>query len=228
VREVKLLETTQIRLFPPDTIPFVKLVLDKNRKVIHSLFSFEGVEPISREGSIVGINFTAGSYGPRSILIPSVAIEERRIVVKVQGTSEEATSLYEEVRKKLEDLNENRPIRETLCTHETVCSVVLDAAFERVFSQSFLQFIKQTATKYTKNPWSENYIVPADLKFTVRYKVIDDSLVRNHIALASKELVIEPRTQSAIEDQLYWIKSPTDTDTHFKLIDDLERALSEK
>lgn len=228
MREVRILLTAQIRLFPPDIIPVRRLALDESREAIRSLFKFQGVEPITRQESIVGLNFNAGMYGPNAIVIPNVAIEERRIVVRVEGESNVASSVYGEVRKKLEEFNNGRSIEEILCTHETVTSVVLDFPFERLFSDSLLSFLRKSAINHTKNKWSENLIVPSNLKFTVRYKVTDDTLINNHFTLAPKELVIEPREKSSPDERLYWIASPTDTDTHFKLIADLEKALAEK
>jgi len=226
VKDVKILATTQIRLFQPDMIPLNKLALQQHRETIHSLFSFQNNEPLVRQEMAVGIRFNNGSYGPKSILIPEVSIEGRRIIIRIQGTSKEAKLVYEMVKGKLEKFNDNRPIREILCTHETSCSITLGVPFERLFSQSFLSFIDKSATKYTRNQWSENYIALMNLKFSVSYKLTDDALIKNHIALTTKELTIEPRVQSAPEKRLYWITSPTDTNTHFKLINDLEKALA--
>jgi len=228
VREVRILLAAQIRLFPPDIIPIRRLALDEPREAIRSIFKFQGAQPITRQESIIGVNFTAGTYGPDAIVIPNVAIEERRIVVRVEGESKVASSVYGEVRKKLEEFNNGRPIEEILCTHETVTSVVLNVPFDRLFSDSLLSFLRKSAIKHTKNKWSENLIVLSNLKFTVRYKVTDDTLIKNHFTLASKELAIEPREKSSPDDRLYWITSPTDTDTHFKLIGDLEKAFAEK
>ena len=197
------------------------------RQRIHSLFKFEKVEPINRAGSF-GISFTAGSFGSKPLLVEEISIEERRIITKVQGTTDEASAVYQEVKKALEEINEKRSINELLCTHETASSVVLSIPFERVFSQPFLAFLDKSAKKHTKLPWSEHYITPLTLSFRVQYKLTDDALLKHQIVFASKSLTIEPRSQSALEDKLYWITSPTDTDTHFKLINDFEKALSKE
>lgn len=228
MREVRLLVAAQIRLFLPDTIPLGKIALEGPREAIRALFNFQGVEPIMRQNSVIGFAYSTGVYGPNSILIQTISIEDRRVVVKVHSDSGAANAVYQELRKKLEEFNENRPIRELVCTHETGSSVVLDFPYDRIFSRPFLSFLEKSALNYTKNQWSENLILPTNLKFTVRYKVVDDTLVKNYITLVSKELAIEPRMQSSPDERLYWIASPTDTDTHFKLIDDLEKALAEK
>ena len=224
MKEVRVLSTSQVRIFPVDAIPLTKLMIAKHRKIIESLFNFEKTEAITRAGN-TGMSFLAGSCGPKPLLVEEVTIEERRIITRVQGTTKETTSVYEEIKKVLEQVNEDRSIKELLCTHETASSVVLSVPFERVFSQPFLNFLNKSATKHIGSPWAEHYLAPTGLRFRIQYKLTDDTLVKNHIALAPKELVIEPRSQSALEDQLYWITSPTDTDTHFKLIDDLEKSL---
>jgi len=228
VREVRILVTTQIRLFPPDVVPILKASLPESGKKIQSLFDFQAVEPIERQGGVTGIAFNGGIYKPDSVLIETVSIEARRIAVKVQGKSEIATSVFQAVSHQLEELNDGRPLTEILCTHETGSSVILDFPFERILSGQFVSFLQKSAVKHTKNPWSENLILPVNLKFTVRYKITDDTLVKKSITLASKELTVEPRVQSSPDERLYWIASPTDTETHFKLIEDLEKALAEK
>ena len=224
MKDVKILSTAQVRIFPTDAIPLTKLMIAKHREIINSLFKFEKAEPITRAGN-TGMSFLVGSYGTKPLLVEEITIEERRIITRVQGTTKEATSVYEEIKKVLEQINEGRSIKELLCTHETASSVVLSVPFERVFSQPFSDFLNKLAGKHIGLPWAEHYLAPIGLRFRIQYKLTDDTLVKNYIALAPKELVIEPRSQSALEDQLYWITSPTDTDTHFKLIDDFEKSL---
>jgi len=224
LKEVRVLSTAQVRIFPADVIPLTKLIIAKHREIINSLFNFERAEPITRAGN-TGMSFLAGSCGSKPLLIEEVTIEERRIIARVQGTTKEANSVYEEVKKVLEQVNEGRSIKELLCTHETASSVVLSVPFDRVFSKPFLNFLEKSATRHIGLPWAQHYLAPMGLRFRIQYKLTDDTLVKNYIGLASKELVIEPRSQSALDDQLYWISSPTDTDTHFKLIDDLEKCL---
>ncbi len=224
MKEARILSTTQIRLFPADAIPLTSLLIEKHRQLIRSLYNFEKVEPISRAGS-TGISYLAGSFGSKPLLVEEVTIEERRIVTKVQGTTDEGAAVYERVKTALEEINGNQSINELLCTHETATSVILSVPFELMFSQPFLAFLDKSAKKYTKLPWSDHFITPLTLSFRVQYKLTDDNLLKNHITLASKILTIEPRHQSNPEDRHYWISSPTDTDTHFKLIDDFEKSL---
>lgn len=228
MREIRALVTTQVRLFPSDLIPVLKVSIPEFGKKIQSLFDFQAVEPVERQGSVTGIAFNGGIYKPDSVLIETVAIEARRIVVKVQGKSQIAMSVFEVVSKQIEEVNGGFPLKEILCTHETGSSVVLDFPFERILSGQFVNFLQKSAVKHTKNQWSENLILPVNLKFSVRYKITDDTLVKSNITLASKELTIEPRVESSPDERLYWIASPTDTETHFKLIEELEKALSEK
>lgn len=226
MKEVKLLETTQIRLFPPDVVPLMKLPIPPIGKKIQSLFDFGVVEPVQQGDAFIGISFNGGTFkGDPLTIIDFVRIEARRISVKVQGTSDVAASVFNAVAVELQKLNNEQPLREIVCTHETATSVVLDFPFERILSNKFAAFLKNSAVRHTKNQWSENLILPANLKFSVRYKVTDDSLVKSNITLSSKELTIEPRAAAAPEERLYWVVSPTGTDTHFKLIKELERAL---
>ena len=224
MREIRLLVTQQVRLFHPDIIPILRLFMPDSGKKVQSLFDFQAVEPIQEEGGVTGIAFTGGLYKPNSAVIEKAVIEPRRISLKMLGDTKTATTVYREIKLQLQELNGGRPIEEILCTHETATSIVLNFSFERILSTQFVSFLN-SALAYTKNQWSESFIIPVNLKFAVRYKLTDDGLLKDNVTLLSKELVIEPRAQSSTDERLYWITSPTDTDTHLKLIEELEKAL---
>jgi hypothetical protein len=173
----------------------------------------------------MGVGFAGGVYEPGSVVIESLLIEARKIAVKIQGRSEIAAGVFKTVADKLMHFNGGVRLEELVCTHETGAVVVLNFPFDRVFSDKFLSFLRNAAVHHTKNEWSQNFILPLNLKFSVRYKVTDDALIKSGVSLSSKELAIEPRVQSSADDRLYWTASPTDTETHFKMIEDLENAL---
>jgi hypothetical protein len=228
VKEVRTLTTAQVRLFPPDLIPILRLMIPEIGKKLQALFDFQAVTPVERDGPVTGIAFNGGLYKPDSVVIETVTIEARRILVKVQGKSQVATAVFDAVRKEIEELNGNLPLKEIVCTHETGSSVKIEIPFEQLLSDPFVRFLHESAARYTKNQWSENLILPVNLKFRVCYKITDDTLIKSNITLASKELTIEPRAQSSPDEKLYWIASPTDTDTHFQLIEEFEKALANK
>jgi len=227
VRDVKILTTTQIRLFPPDLIPLLKLALPDNGKRIQSLFDFQVIEPIQQQGLYAGISLNGGTFKTESsttTLIDFVRIEERRIAIKVAGQTSVGVSVFRALADLLREVNGGFELKEILCTHETATSVVLDFPFQRLLSNELTMFLERSQ-KHFRNPWSETMILPRNLKFSVRYKVTDDSLLKSNVTLASKELTIEPREHSSPEERLYWIYSPMDTETHFKLIEELEKTL---
>ncbi len=228
MKEVRTLITTQVRLFPPDVIPLLKLCWPETGKTIQALFDFQAVVPVQHQADVTGIAFNGGLYKPDSVLIESVSIEPRRITVRVQGPSEIANFVFQAVSKQIEEIKGGLPLKEILCTHETGTTVVLNFPFERLLSGQFVTFLQKSALKYTKNQWSENLILPQNLKFSVRYRITDNTLLKSSVTLVPKELVIEPRAQSSPEELLYWIASPTDTETHFKLIEELEKIFSDK
>lgn len=225
MREIRNLVTTQIRLFSPDLIPLIKLSHPEFGKKFQALFEFQAIEPFAPQGTISGIQFLGGLDKSSSTIIESVSIESRRIQVKVQGKSVVAKSVFETLSEQITSLNDGKSLSEIVCAHETGSSVVLDFFFEQLLSEKLNYFLKKSATKYMENRWSEALILPTNLKFSVRFKLNDDQLIKSNIALSPKELIIEPRLQSSPDEKLFWIASPTDTDTHFKLIEDLEHTL---
>ena len=226
MKEIKTVITTQVRIFPPDRIPLTKVAIPEYGQQIQALFAFASVSPVQQEGALPGIAFTGGLYKPDSTVIESVSIEPRRIIIKVHGSSSTAQSVFDVIRKKLEEFaGKSSSIEEVICTHETSSSVVLDFGFDRLLSEKFKSFLTGPATLYTKITWSDNLIVPLQLSFSVRYKITDDALIKRSIGFSNKTLRIEPRGQSSADDRLFWIESPTDTDTHFKLIEELEKTL---
>jgi hypothetical protein len=207
-------------------VPLLKLALPDNGKRIQSLFDFQALEPLEQQGLYAGISFNGGTFkgDSWSTIIEFVRIEARRIAVKIEGRSSVATSVFNAIANELRELNGGYELKEILCTHETSTSAVLDFPFDHVLSHEFVSFL-ESSKKYLKNPWSETIILPRNLKFSIRYKVTDDALFKSNITLASKELTIEPREYSSPDEKLYLIQSPTDTETHFKLIEELEKGI---
>jgi hypothetical protein len=224
MKETRLLVTTQIRIFPPDEIPLLKIMVADCAQKFQELFGFAAVAPTQQQDGTTGVLFSGGTYEPGSVLIESVSMEGRKMGVKVQGTTEVATAVFQAFAMQIEEINGHHPLNEIVCTHETATSVILDFPITRVFSKEFLGFIQKTPDR-VRIPWADPLVLPANLKFAVRYKPTDEEIIKHGVFLASKELIIEPRAQSAPDELLYWIVSPTDTTTHFKLIKEFERSM---
>jgi hypothetical protein len=223
---VRFLRTSQIRLFEPDVVPLAKLSVAEYRDKIISAFRFNTVEPIVAEGNEPGIRFGAGAHGDKPEVIESIQIEARRVLIHVLAPTSTTTAVYQKLATMLSEFNDGKPFTELICTHETLSSVVLDVHFYRVLSEQFLSFIQGPARQLNANEWSENYILPEALRFSVRYKLTDTKLIEHRIGLSPKELAIEPAPKIPVDERVFRVKTPTDSDTHFAMIREFERALS--
>lgn len=78
MKEVRLLATSQVRLFPPDLFPLSKFISGKYRDTVQSLFNFQGVNPLVEQNVLLGIRFANGSFGPKMVRVDHVTIEDRK------------------------------------------------------------------------------------------------------------------------------------------------------
>lgn len=226
MKEITKLNSVQVRIYPQDSLPFQQLILDAPREELQKLFSFKTVEPYVRNEGLSGFRFSLGCYGDPPKPVEFVQIEERRIVIKLAGDSDQCTQFYKALVSELVKLAENRPIQEIVCTHETEVAIRLSMDYEQFFSPGLRSFLKKTNEKYFTTDSAKSFVLPSSMRFNVRFQLVDDELTKAGILLATKTFAIEPRAHTSLEDRIFWIRAPVDTSTCLKLIDDLEGTLA--
>jgi len=218
---------TQIRIFPQDAIPYTDLAIRKNFDQFREKFSFSKTEipfPFYELGAPKIINLSGGSItvDDESILINSLNFDERKIVFIIEAPSDKADKAFNIIGEELRDIDRYKNFSASnylVKTEETECTVHLNIDYHRFFSRQFISFIKKSVAKHSEQPLRK--LALKSLCFEISFeqrKTLED--VR--ISIVPKPFTIEPRFATREEDKIFYTRSPYDSETHLRLLKELE------
>ena len=225
------LVVNQIRIFPVDIIPLglinTKSCIERIRDTLS--ISEVGVLP-SIEGKDV-ILFRKGELKEDNelVVINKVEVDPRRIIIEVAGPSKAGNKVYELFVSSLSAFAnlDFENLRSPLLLAETTrCVVTLDFTFEELFNHSFTEFLNKRVEKEATNDAAEGSVRHLAAIAEISYRVKDEYLVSNRISMNPKQLTIAPRPGAPLDEKKYVISSPFDSDTHLKLIEELNKAIT--
>ena len=220
----------QIRIFPVDIIPLglinTKSCVEKIRDTLS--ISEVGVLP-SIDGKDV-IVFRKGELKEDSelVVINKLEVDSRRIIIEVAGTSKAATRVYELFVSSLTAFTniELGNLQSPLLLAETSrCIVTLDFTFEELFNRSFTEFLEKKVEKEATTDLTKSSVRPLAAIAEISYQVKSESLINSRVGMNPKQLTIAPRPGAPLADRKYVISSPFNSDTHIKLIEELNKAI---
>lgn len=232
--KTKSMTITQILIFDYDQIPLRKLISRRNLTELGSLFEFSNAqvaEDISEGKKAVILDGGTLENETEPVAIPRVVVEERRILLSVDGSSKQADQVYEHLGKFLAALagleaTEFQEFRHKSEESEVVAE--LDFAFERLVSNPVWEFMRTEIPAAASTEIFSTSTVPAHFSFFVEYQPTDEWLSSHRISLARKEFSLEPRIGHPLEEQIYFSKAPLDTEAHLSLLGRIEDLLSNK
>lgn len=229
---IKELKVTQVRIFPLDYIPYAHLMRSDFIEHMKGKYKFRKHEmpfEFFQEGTPNVLAFLGGRYvlEETKIIITRLHFDNRRIIFEVSSPTEIANKIFTAI---IEDIKQFEPAgtfeASTLSfqSEETSCLLTLDVDFMNIYSRKMRTFIKKTFTPLLKNKYLE--IRPKSMSFEVVFEP-DKALMKQYrISLSPKTLVIEPRDGEALEKRIFLTKSPFDSNTHFKLLEEFEKTFS--
>lgn len=231
--KIRNLRTTQIRIFPIDDLPFGKISTKSNVQRIARKYSLDvQVDPLFDVGAplrIAGpsIRFANGSfeYQQKSYVIENLNIEDRRILLTVNGPTE----VCDEINKTLTaffakiDPREEIPAYSPILTsNETNCVATMGFSVKDLMAGSKLEKASEAIADLQENYGCHLDIFPSSFKFRVSYLDPPAEITKRKINIVDKEVVLEIRAKSAVDDRMYFTSSPSCSTQHLKLLDRLE------
>lgn len=227
------LVVNQIRIFPVDVIP---LGLINTKSCVERIKDTLSISEVGVLPSIEGKNVIVFSQGELKennelVVINKVEVDPRRIVIEVAGTSKAGNKVYELFMSSLTALTNHdfENLRSPLLLAEaTRCVVTLDFTFEELFNHSFMGFLNDRVEKEATNSVAEGSVRPLAAIAEITYQVKDETIVKNKISMNPKQLTIAPRPGAPLDERKYVISSPFNSDTHIKLIEELNKAMISK
>ncbi len=224
------LVVNQIRIFPVDVIP---LGLINTKSCVEKIKDTLSISEVGALPSIGGNNIIVFSKGELKennelVVINRVEVDPRRIVIEIAGTSKAGNKVYELFIASLTALtNQNiAGLRSPLLLAETTrCVVTLDFTFEELFNHSFTEFLNDRVEKEATSSMAEGSVRHLAAIAELTYQIKDETLVKNQISMNPKQFTIAPRPGAPLDERKYVISSPFNSDTHIKLIEELNKAM---
>jgi len=225
------LVVNQIRIFPVDIIPLglinTKSCVEKIKDTL-SISEVGVLPPIEGKAIIV---FLKGELKENNelVVINKIEVDPRRIIIEVAGTSKAGNKVYELFMSSLAALTniDLGSLQSPLLLAETTrCVATLDFTFEELFNRSFVEFLNKKVNKEATNDAAEGSIRPLAAITEISYRVKDEALINNKISMNPKQLTIAPRPGAPLDEKKYVISSPFNSDTHIKLIEELNKAIT--
>lgn len=227
------LVVNQIRIFPVDIIP---LGLINTKSCVEKIKDTLSISEVGVLPSVEGKNIIVFSKGELKesnelVVINKVEVDPRRIIIEVVGTSKAGNKVFELFMSSLTTLTnlDLESLRSPLLLAETTrCVVTLDFAFEELFNHSFTEFLNDRVEKAATNNVVEGLVRPLAAIAEITYQIKDEALVKNKISMNPKQLTIAPRPGAPLDERRYIISSPFNSDTHMKLIEELNKAITRR
>lgn len=232
MKNIRKLTSVQIRIFPADYIPysyllrkeFVDYILEKYKFNSHEM-PFENLSGDTPKVLV----FKSGEYKveKKKIIIKRLVFENRRVVTDTLSTSKEATKLFNVISRDINKFQIDGTFKASNASYlgeEASCVVSLNIDYMDIFSENFRSFLNEDLIKHMKHDVFEVY--PKLTRFEISFKP-DDKLMRNRITLSPKQLIMEPRTDHALDERIFLTSSPCDTDTHLDMIKSFEKRFKE-
>lgn len=217
----------QVRVFAPDVVPYRLIITPLGTNLLKQSFGFRDASWNQENGDYV---FQDGTLEHQGAIVPIIwlGFNDRRIVIQVQGDSGAAHAAYSAVSAILAELVPTfRDPVPLLFNEETSCSARLDfewtALLNPVLVGQVTRKVKESSPKET-----EMAVKGVTLRFTLGAARKDELLNDYGITIFDQIVAVEPKANVPLSERVYFTYSPCDSDTHLKLVSELEASLSKK
>lgn len=209
-------------LFAPNTLPITQLLLKGNQSRLGELFSFQNLQV---EADINAFQLIASTGELEGIPVVQLSIDPIAINLHVLGARAELDRVSDALRQILIEIDPRRRLEHPhiyTTTHQTQSTVRLSAPFENLLSPALVAFLREHKKAFEPEHSSAELSL-GNLAFNLRYTTQTADFV-----YFPKQIRIEPRSGSNPEERLYYVQTPTDSDTQRQLLEELERALTDQ
>jgi len=228
MKDIVDLTVAQIRVFAVDVIPFRAL---RTQEVLGRFKQQLGFAQVMLDPVAPAIGFQGGKIevDGQGFVIEGLAIEPRRMQLQVLGPSRVADACYAAVREVIAgcDREGSTKADPIVTSQETSCSVTLAFHVERLFAKQVLSFAREDLLPRAALPGSKAIVRSLKLEVGIGYSVQDQRIKDHDISLSPKQLVIEPRVGTRLEEQRYFTSSPLDSEAHLTVLEMLETRLKQ-
>ena len=223
MEEIRDLKSERIAIYPPGLIPLSKVMFGSHNARLIETFSFKAFNPGESE-----IDFQGGDVvvGESEVLVRLLKIDDRRLIVGVEGSAEEADTIAASVAEVLFEDEEEVP-EPIIVTAATSCTAALDFDWTELYSPTFMAFIDEHVvpgmSHDSRSPWIAASIAQFQFKYTT-----EPDLEARAVTLAPSNFALGPEPKRPLSDRRFFSSSPTRSENHLRLLEALEQSMRAK
>jgi len=195
--------------------------MQSNKKALETLFSFQGMQV---GADVNQFQLIAGMGEINGIAIQQLVIDPVSINLTVAGEYADLSNAYEALRKFLTEIDSKRRMGNPklyTTTYQTQSAVKLQIPYESLIAPEFMNFLRSKIDALSPDDSSAAEISLSNLSFQVRYIPKTDIY-----SLLPKMLTIEPRVGTDPKENIYYVLTPTASNTHRLIVEEFEKAMS--
>jgi hypothetical protein len=214
----------QTRLFAPDVVPYRHVITSHGANRLRQVLGFgstnwqENLEYVFQDGTIEH----QGSIVP----ITWASFHDRRILIQVLGDSGAAHAAYSAISEVLTELDPGfRSATPLVATDETWCAAQLDFEWTALLNPALVEHVSERVREFSSEQVGR-FIKGVNVRFTLGIEIKRKDLSERGITLFDQSIIVEPRADVPLSERTYNTHSPCDSDTHLRLVSELEAKLS--
>lgn len=229
--KIKKIESKLIILVRSEEIPILDLLHPQGAKEFKEYFNFSGFERIQVGESRPAIRLVLGisSVDQRKIKIISLLVEDRKIIILVEGKSENTDIIWGQLQKyfaSIAHVEDDTYLNPQIIARESVVITKLNIAIENLVNPNYLKFVNEDVAAAATTDIAEAWSQLEKLTFLVSYKQLGKTLEESQLTMNRKEFSISPRSGYPLSENIFYSIGPFDTDTHIKLLESFEKTVT--
>lgn len=224
--DIRELRTSQVRIYATDALPFNRLRQSKAVSMLQESMDFSPSQSMFPfpDGILQTQPIAMASGSCNGVFIEKLVVEERKMVLTILGSTEQADAIQEELIKAITQATGtgDPDLSPLAVSHESNCVAKLNFQIPKLLAGSPMEAIPEMFKNQVHPKNSSIDVVPASVSFLVRYSHISRELQERKINLVDKEIKIELRAKTAVNDQIYSVSAPATTGELIELVRQIE------
>lgn len=226
MENITQLRSTILMIFQTDDISLSSLVRIEAFNHLNRLFKLQLVQQVD-PFLTTQFKFRSGEflYEDEIYLIDEISIDARRLIIRMNAPTEILDiffNIFREELKKLDVRKSKVELIPQIITFETNCVCKLNFDLIMFFGGKkvgpLFDNIKSKIPAYD----AKLSFIPGSIKFKIDYFSLPAKTRKNNITLTEKSLTIEYRDNTNPEERIYYSSSPTRSETHLEILNELE------
>ncbi|MFH1928295.1 MAG: hypothetical protein ABIK79_09030 [Chloroflexota bacterium] len=223
--EIRNRNSLLVSLFEFDQIPFSRLLHNSSLSHIQNMYEFQGVEIKQNPNGQPVVAFHIGVYSDDKGVIKRIELEERRILIEVDGSSNIADAILDEIKEyfcKLAACVEENFLSPVVQSRESVIGAKMGFHANNLVHQKLLDFVNNRVVEEANMEQGNAISNFHGVMFRLDYIPTEEKLKDYRITLSRKEFSLGPRDGTSLDERIFISKAPVDTSTHIQLLEEIE------